>query len=306
MIAKPISLIFIIFMNIQSFFGQSNSHSMHVPHFYVYLKEDKKPFKMEIGNYKSTKSKLKYQDEYATIDQLEEHINLPEKDHQRWLIYIHGLWANQKVFEESTGKILQEEIFNKLEDYDAIISLKWTSTIDYEKNLIITEQKGEEFAKVINQLTKGKNIELNFLLHSMGNRVFKTLGSHLEGEDVKVNNILMIAADIENDVFVNDLKDIPSTCSKIYSFYNIDDRTLTVANKLKSFKRLGLYGPCEESRKLANVIPISTTGLKDNEGISAQFTLHRYYYASPSVRKLILDILSGKEEGTLFDKIIKL
>ena len=81
---------------------------------------------------------------------------------------------------------------------------------------------------------------------------------------------------------------------------------ITVANKLKSYKRLGLYGPCEESRKLANIIPISTTGLKDNEGLSAQFTLHRYYYASPSVRKLILDILSGKEEGTLFDKKIRL
>jgi hypothetical protein len=95
------------------------------------------------------------------------------------------------------------------------------------------------------------------------------------------------------------LKETPKYINKIYCFYNIDDRTLNMANQLKSYKRLGIFGPCNESRKISNIIPINTTGLKDNEGISPNMTLHRYYYSSPSVRKLISDILNNKPSGIL-------
>lgn len=297
---------FLVFMNFYNLFSQSNENKTSIPHYFIYLKDDKQPFKQEIGNYKITKSKIKYQDSYASIDELKNELFKSGKTNQKWLVYIHGLWANNRGFEESTGKILQDNIFNNLEGYDAIISLKWTSAIDYDKNLSITEEKGKEFSKLLDKLSNEDNIELNFLLHSMGNRVFKAFYNNLDNKNYTINNVLMIAADIENDVLVNDLKKLTPNCSKIYAFYNDDDRTLSVANKLKGYKRLGIYGPCDESKTLANLIAINTTGLTDNQGIPAKFTLHRYYYASPSIRNLILDILTGKQESKLFEKVIKL
>jgi esterase/lipase superfamily enzyme len=129
----------------------------------------------------------------------------------------------------------------------------------------------------------------------MGNRVFEGFTiEYLKNEKFPIKQVLMFAPDLEDNVFYTTMKDLPKYTQKVYVFYNDDDRTLRVANIIKPNKRLGIYGHQKENLP-DNIKQINTTGLKDNEGVGPKFSLHRYYYASPSIRKTICKILNEEK-----------
>lgn len=299
-----------LIMALNLFFNKAGSQN-HKPHFAIFINEEKEPFKVECSTYKVVNKKIKKDSTWKSLEELSQSLIALGNSNKnlKILYYIHGYMAHQKAFEESTGHTLQTNMFDSLE-VDVVISLKWSAGIDYPKNIPISEMKGRRFAEMIVEIDstlsgEGINTSSSFLCHSMGNRVFKACLNGLESfylnnQDHSIDKVLLVAADIPNDVFENDLRNITDVVNKTYVFYNIDDRTLKTADKLlRPYKRLGVYGWENFKPKGNNIMLINTTGLKDNEGFAPNMTLHRYYYSSPSFRTLTIDILNGKESSQL-------
>jgi hypothetical protein len=272
-------------------------------HYYIYLKSVDKnstaqlSFTTEFGKYGSTKKKLSPSIKYNQLDTLLNAIN--EHEYKGVIFYIHGFQADNKQFEEVTSKFLHDEIFSQLDEkYNLIISLKWTSGMDYPNSVPTALSKGSTFLPMANKIietlqTKNKDLNVSFLNHSMGNRVFEGLMIEQKKQAItwKLDKVLMFAPDVESNVFFTTLNHLPDQLNKGYIFYNIDDRTLSIAKMLREHKRLGIVGHDDPQNLPSNIIPINTTGLNDNEGLTAKITLHRYFYTSPSIRKKIIELL---------------
>ncbi|MBK8700161.1 MAG: alpha/beta hydrolase [Saprospiraceae bacterium] len=254
------------------------------------------------GRLDMVKEKLKTTIQFDTLDAMMLQI-LNEHSHCRGvLFYIHGFMADYSSFEENTGQILHQYVFNPLfEHYDLIISLKWNATLDYRKCIDYAYEKGKYFGidvlQIVSELkSKNPSLKVSFINHSMGNWVFCGLMRQISlagDKAMNLDDILLFAADIPSDVFENTLSMLPGMSKRIFIFYNHEDRTLKGANLIVPFKRLGIYGPEQTDLKF---YLLNCTEIKDNEGISPNLFLHRYYYSSPSVRAGILAILSGQKQ----------
>lgn len=299
----PLTTIFISLMLLSNLFGQEQLMPYH---FYIYSKSANNAgsFDLELGQYAASKNKLTITDKYSNFDDLLKALQAHCK--KGVLFYTHGFQADNKQFEKVTTKFLHDEVFSKITDkYDVILSLKWTSGLEYKNSVQTALNKGAQFMPMVDSILSSLRItnpqlNVSFINHSMGNRVFE--GMMVEQKNQKrewhINNVLMYAADIESNVFFTTLSHLPPQAKKCFVFYNIDDRTLAVAKMLKDHNRLGIVGHERKDELPPNVILVNTTGLKDNKGLAASFTLHRYFYTSESIRTQMCEILNEEAKST--------
>ncbi len=268
-------------------------------HFYIYSKSEKDSitFNYEYGRYGAIKQKLIINQRFEEFEVFLDSANT--STYNGVVFYIHGFQADNKQFEEITSKYLHDEIFiNLTHKYNLIYSLKWTAPIDYEKSVDIATRKGRAFMHQIDSIIKtlslkNKEFKVSFICHSMGNRIFEGISKELldNKQNWPIDKLFMFAPDVEANVFETTMKHIPAMSKNIYIFHNIDDRTLAMAKFMRPHPRLGIVGPENKDKLPAQVKVFNTTGLKDNKGVGAQFTLHRYFYTSETIRNQMLQLL---------------
>lgn len=270
----------------------------YADHFYIYAKDKTEHgFDMEYGKYQLTLSGLSIDKVYDNIDSIYDSISRKAK--KGIIFYIHGFTADNRRFESEMGAIAHKEFYSQISDqYDLIVSLRWTPEKDYLTTIPVASAKGRFLFPFTNEIIEkvrknSPDCPITFIMHSMGNRIFENIYKAKEEADVEwsLNQVHLIAADVEDDIFFNSLKNLSSESKRIYFYYNIDDRVLGVAKAMKPHNRLGITGHKFKSTLPENIYPMDTTGTKDNEGMIASMTLHRYWYASPTWRKKIKEIL---------------
>ncbi len=219
------------------------------------------------------------------------------------LFFIHGLWADAPSFSEPSGYILQQEVINQNESpYGLTISLQWNGTFNYKEDYDITKKAGEKYDQILQNLFNkigriNPDYRAAYLIHSMGHHVFYHLIKQSEKSKclITVNKVISCAGDISDTLFQDDTmyKVISYTDSSII-FYNNLDRTLKIAQTAVEGNRLGIVGPSNKNELGKNIKVKDLTELNDFESIPGSMSLHRYYYDSPTVRKIIREELSFK------------
>lgn len=299
----PIFL-FILLQSIPYVKNQSTPY----PHFFLY----------DLGN-KASDQRYEYGDFSMASDKIVKANLTTEKD--AWLhkidtslatlhpgkagiiIYIHGFQGDNKYFVQSSGYLLQKDIFdNAAHAYGMTVSLQWKSSIIYQDAVQTALQKGQNMAAVVDEIYRKQQklypgAPISIICHSMGNRVWQGLyDSWLEkNKSIRIENVFFFAADLECDIFDTAFENIQDHVAQSYVFYNRADRTLQMANALKEHKRLGIYGTSVQTDLVSKHITlIDATDIKDEETFAGKLSLHRYYYGSPTMREKTVTILSGK------------
>jgi esterase/lipase superfamily enzyme len=275
-----------------------NKDSVIGIHNYIYLKKSK-DFVTEFGHYKfENKRAIKEQSNLsfeAYKDNLVQEFNLLPKNKKNILVFIHGFMADNKNFVTTSTALLQKEIFDESK-YGMVLSLQWEAKLIYSSSYEIAQEKGKKFAGILQDILSkvDGDYELSFFCHSMGHIVFSNLINATPQDFHPIKHLLFMAADLPDNALSEELSDKIKDISKVWIYYNNDDRTLQMANALKPYRRLGIYGPTKKEALPSNIILKDKTGLDDNENLPAKMSLHRYYYSSPSIRKEVLEILNSR------------
>lgn len=270
------------------------------PHHYYYLKGfEQGAYSVETGTYNIDADKLvkipyKGDEAHWKADLMKEMGAMPEGK-RSILFYLHGYMADNPTFVKESGYIMQKEYFDREESqYGMVISLQWNAPPDYRKSRGLALDKGKAFASLVDELYRISienriTPEFSFFCHSMGNRVFEGLYTHWAAinPDHQSDNIFLLAADLEYDIFADRFSSLPSRANQIYIYNNLNDRTLAMANVFVPYKRLGIFGPDNESFQAANVHVVDVSDMDDDETFAGRMSLHRYYYGSPGVRAKI-------------------
>jgi esterase/lipase superfamily enzyme len=300
-------MVFRFFVILCLIFANTNIMSqINFQHFYMYDKSsdpDDKKYDygiMEIENKKLIKQKTNM-DEDAWMVTIKKNIDSLTSDKNSIIIYIHGYQGDNKYFMQQSGYILQETIFDSTaHSYGMAISLQWTSVIIYDNAVQNAYKKGSNFVATlyeINNYLKVKHpaAKVTFLCHSMGNKVFQGIYEHWIKMDTSLvlENVIMMAADLPADIFKDDFPNLSNHVRKLHIYHHLGDKTLQMANAMKSHQRLGIIGP-EPSNPLKNGMFIrNATKVSDDESFAGKLTNHRYYYGSPTIRQEIVDILKN-------------
>ena len=299
----PIFL-FILLQSIPFVKNQSTPY----PHFFLY----------DLGN-KASEQRYEFGDFSMAADKIVKSNITTEKD--AWLhkidtnlatlhpnkagiiIYIHGFQGDNKYFVQSSGYLLQKDIFNNsAHDYGMTVSLQWKSSIIYQDAVQTALQKGKNMVDIVEEIYQKQQklypgAPISIICHSMGNRVWQGLYDSWvdKNKSIRIENVFFFAADLEYDIFDTGFENIQDHVAQSYVFYHRADRTLQMANALKEHKRLGIYGTSPHTDLVSKHITlIDATDIKDEETFAGKLSLHRYYYGSPTMREKTVTILSGK------------
>jgi hypothetical protein len=268
-------------------------------HYWIYVTHNGSKIEFSFGRYGISQDSLTKPLVYKSLEEMIEAILRIQPFYKGVLFYTHGYMADTSYFEEKIGAILQTQVFDKIHsEYDLIISLKWSSHLFYPGAIPLARAKGKLLFQQINKLisellAKNTHLSLSFMNHSMGNRVFVAMmESYLKGNyPYRIEQVHMFAPDINEDIFSKELRELPPKCRKIFVYYNQDDKTLMMAKRLDKYPRLGLSGPKNHAELPMNIKQIDASKIYDTEGIVPQLTLHRYFYASPTIRSMFINEL---------------
>jgi esterase/lipase superfamily enzyme len=257
--------------------------------------------KMHIKGKKLVKS-LDFADTITFVEDIQKTINVLPKDNNGIIIYIHGYQADNIYFMQQSGYVLQQNIFDSPQHtFGLVISLQWNSVLIYDHAVQNAYKKGQNFVALLQEIyayhqTKHPSSKIAFLCHSMGNRVFQGIYNQWIklNPTIKLDIVMMMAADIEYDIFTDGFPNIGQHIQKLYVFHHLVDKTLLMANALKPHPRLGIFGPKENTILGKNILVKDATAIVDDESFAGKITNHRYYYGSPTVRQEIVNILKNK------------
>lgn len=174
------------------------------------------------------------------------------------------------------------------------------------------EQKQEDVLKDESLACRAKT---SLIAHSMGNYVLqKAMQSawtslNRPASSTLVNQLLMVAADVDNDIFKcgdnsdgSDGDAITNLCYRITSLFTGRDATLGASAGLKhSFtRRLGRSGLHKEAGKPSNVWEYDCSGLMD-ENVGG-FDAHSAYFSERGTLDLMHRILRGLDREVVMRK----
>lgn len=221
-------------------------------------------------------------------------------------ILIHGIWADKKFAWERMIQSLSKDTFdNGEEEKKVILSIIWDSSFDYKKGVRIARSKGDYLSTFLKDLIDQNDdrYKINFLCHSMGNRIFQHMinESDLIDEDrYLIDQFVSVGADIENNTFEvgEPLHDLHKIVRNITIYFHNNDRTLGMSALLNSAERLGLSGVPDITSMPEAYRTIDVSVITDHDDITSMIGNHRYFYTSPAVRKDIGRVLWNKDFKT--------
>lgn len=211
------------------------------------------------------------------------------------LFYIHGMWAYQWSFLKGNHKKMQREMWaNKINPNGMIVTVIWHCKVKYSENREMALKSGKVLSPLIRQIhdvtaSASTNSKTNYMIHSMGHRVFQAIweGYLLEDMQYHAEHILMAGSDLKTIAFEKGeiLENIEYLSQDIMLYVHNNDRTLGVSKAINGKDRLGLNG-IQDLDKVSDAIwQVDVSVINDNEDAASKFSNHRYFYMSPTVRK---------------------
>ena len=282
-------------------------------HYYIKVDGNKPSnFKVEIGiiqyNEKYFPKKVPEED-IGSLDQLIKSIykDLSKPKTSEILnIFIHGIWADSKFAWEEMIKNISKDTYDVQDDLQKVmLSIIWDSSIDYKKGVQIARLKGDYLSKFIKDLLESneEKYRINFLCHSMGNRVFQHIINEsdlIDADTLLIDQFVSVGADIESNAFEEGepLHGLEQLVNHITIYVHNNDRTLGMSRLLNSSDRLGLNGVPDITALPENFRTIDVSTITDHDDFSSKIGNHRYFYTSPSVRKDLQRVLWYKDFTT--------
>ena len=268
-------------------------------HFFIHLRRENEA--LSYGRYGLSRTRFAVIEKYTSLQAFVSNIEPFLLKNAKILVYIHGFMAHVGIFERKVGFILQNQLFNPLQEtIPVVISLKWESEPDYKESIKSAAYKAGILLNAImgiDQACRKNNtpVSWSWLCHSMGNRIFAHLFAewYKKQSDLRFGEVVLMAADVPSDVFEKELKYLPFCAHKILIFKSISDKTLEIANWIVPYPRLGSVGrsPIHQHK---HILEVDVSGIKDHEGLAPRLLKHRYYYASATIRAYLLSILQGE------------
>lgn len=211
------------------------------------------------------------------------------------LFYIHGMWAYKWSFLKGNHKKMQEDMWaNNANPNGMIVTVIWHCKVNYFENRKMALLSGKVLSPLIRQIhdrtaDASINSVTNYLIHSMGHRVFQTIWEGHLKENMKYHAgyILMAGADIETNAFEQGeiLEKIGYLSDNILIYVHNNDRTLGMSKMLNDKDRLGLQGVLNLDKVAESILEVDVSVITDNEDAPSKFSNHRYFYMSPTIRK---------------------
>jgi hypothetical protein len=225
-------------------------------------------------------------------------------------IFIHGIWGDTKfAWEQMVQNISRDTYETNSNDQKVLLSIIWDSAIDYKKGVNIARRKGDYLGPFTRELllTNECSYKINFLCHSMGNRVFQHMINEndlIELNTKLIDQFVSVGADIESNTFEEGepLNGLDRIINDITIYVHNNDRTLGMSKLLNASYRLGLDGVPDITLLPENMRTIDVSLITDHDDLSSKIGNHRYFYTSPSIRhdlKRVLwdkDFLTSKKE----------
>lgn len=140
---------------------------------------------------------------------------------------------------------------------------------------------------------------INLMVHSMGHQVLQSAMSNLKIKLELFNELLLMAGDIEYNVFDRDKEfyNLIDLCARCHIYYHNEDRALDISKYTKNFgNRLGRYGRRSVDPTLDGVHDVNVSHTCDDKdsGEAEKIINHFYYYSSREVVTDIIEVLNGQ------------
>ena len=293
-----------------SIISQFTEAQVDLVHYYLKIDGDKESkYKIEYGIINYDEKYLPKRQADPEIDSMDDFIEMVydslDNDHysDKLNILIHGIWADKKIAWERMIQNLSRETFETNDGRKKVIlSIIWDSSYDYKRGVRIARQKGDYLSEFIKDLlleNKGR-YSINFLCHSMGNRIFQHMINESDLIDegkVLIDQFVSVGADIESNIMEEGepLHGLYSIINDITIYIHNNDRTLGMSQALNSSERLGLSGVPDITKLPDNIRTIDVSTIRDHDDVTSKIGNHRYFYTSPSVRKDLGRVLWNKD-----------
>lgn len=302
-----------IFLTMLSISSQISNAQSNLTHLYLKLDgSDESNFKIEFGKITYNENYFPKRVKNHKINSLDEFLTqidttLSKENTSEILnIFIHGIWADTKFAWEQMVQNISKDIYETSDNKKkVIVSIIWDSALDYKKGVDIAKRKGDYLSPFIKDLLVQSNpkYKVNFLCHSMGNRVFQHMINETDLIDLKtklIDQFVSVGADIESNTFEvgEPLNGLDQIINNITIYVHNNDRTLGMSKLLNSSDRLGLNGVPDITNLPDNYRTIDVSMIRDHDDISSKIGNHRYFYTSPSIREDLKRVLWNKDYST--------
>ncbi len=249
--------------------------------------------------------------------------NVPASQPNDVLFFIHGFNTDLDGVRGAFRTLNKRYVDNPGSPIKHIIIFTWPGRhpliphhyFDDKKDAI---RSGEAFARAIDKVVRffkefflvSRNPlckrNINLMVHSMGHRVLKHMMLQLNKDDTSVpelfNEVLLMAADIEYDIFEPDeaFNNLIRMGQRIHVYFHHKDVVLDISKFTKNFSnRLGRYGRKKIDGGLIDIIDAEVTKTKDDpgSGLESDALNHWYYYTSTDVVNDVINVLNHKKSG---------
>ncbi len=167
------------------------------------------------------------------------------------------------------------------------------TVVTYRKDERRLAESMEQIVAVLDELGRRHGRDhVNIVAHSMGSRIVLEAIESLEVQEERFGNLVLIAPDIDRDLFIEVLPDLTPLVRDITVLASDDDRLLLLSQTVNLGSRLGQANGGE----IDGVDIIDVTDL-DDDGFGG----HVYHLTNESVGKVIGAILDGKAGTSLSD-----
>lgn len=196
------------------------------------------------------------------------------------LVYIHGY---AKSFEEvaiNTARLVYEINYQGLPFFFSWPSRE--SRVSYPADVATLAWSALHFEEFVDRLAQQNGIgEIHLVAHSLGNRALlqalvNFIGRHDEGSDWRFGEVLLIAPDVDRDLFERDMLPVlQASPSRITLYKSEDDFPLNVSRQVNQYTALGDAGGEPVAYPAIETIDVTSA--------STVFRGHSYFRKEPSV-----------------------
>jgi len=225
-------------------------------------------------------------------------------------IVIHGIWGDYSFAWKEMVQNLSTDVYSTDDGKKKVmLSIIWDSSINYLTGVKIARKKGDFLGPFLKELIacQSQETKINFLCHSMGNRIFQhmILNSDLITEGTKViDHYISAGADLEANIFEEGqpLYGLDTIINDMTIYVHNNDRSLKLSKLVNKNKRLGLNG-LDPYRMPENFRIIDVSTITDHRNFMTSMSNHRYFYMSPTVTEDIKRMVWDKDFVTAKQKL---